>query len=207
LDEACLIMHAVPFSSFDPSASLPVAEVSKHTNPFVPMGSVGSQNPLVNFDGVLITSNADRTAPTQRAYMQVYRTGRLETVASSIWRGAARRLSSIWIESMVLPALVRSLKGLQALGVEPPYAVMMSLIGVKGAQMTVGRKETWFEDDEISVLSEDQYHFAEVILESVPNSNQECGKMLRPFIEQLANTAGRPTSSSFDGDGEYINLF
>jgi geranylgeranyl pyrophosphate synthase len=71
----------------------------------------------------------------------------------------------------------------------------------------LGAKGTWFEDDDISVLTEDQFHFAEVILESVPHSIQEGGKMLRPFIEQLANTAGRPTSSSFGPNGEYIHLF
>ena len=211
MDHACLIMHVVPFSSFDPGALVPLAEVDRNPHPFAPIGSSGAQNWVVNFDGVLIPSNAARTAPTQRAYMQVYRTGRLEAVISSITsrerEGTPLRLTSIQVEGMVLMTLVRSLKGLQALGVEPPYAVMISLSGVKGIHMNVGVKANWFEDDEIGVLTEDQFHFAEVILESVPNSNQECGEMLRPFIEQLANTAGRPTSSSFGPNGEYLHLF
>ena len=78
---------------------------------------------------------------------------------------------------------------------------------MKGVHMNVGAKATWFEDEEIGVLTEDQFHFAEVILESVPSSIQECGEMLRPFIEHLANTAGRPTSSSFSPRGEYLYFF
>jgi hypothetical protein len=212
MDQACLIIHVVPFSSFDPGVFLPLQEVDKNPHAFAPMGSSAAQNWFVNFDGVLIQSNADRASPTQRAYVRVYRTGRLEAVASSITSGerpsgVPPRLTSIKVEGLVLTALVRSLKGLQALGLEPPYAVMISLIGVKGVHINVGAKATRFEDDDMSVLTEDQFHFAEVILESVPNSIQECGKMLRPFIDQLANTAGRPTSSSFGANGEYIHFF
>ena len=211
MHQACLIMHVVPFSSFDPGTLVPLAEVNKNPHPFAPMGSSGGRNRFVNFDGVLIPSDADRAAPTQRAYVQVYRTGRLEAVASIASgerpEGTPRRLTSMRVEGLALTTLVRSLKGLQALGIEPPYAVMISLIGVKGVHMNVGAKATWFEDDEIGVLTEDQYHFAEVILETVPNSIQECGEMLRPFIEQLANTAGRPISSSFGPRGEYLHTF
>lgn len=212
VDQACLIMHVVPFSSFDPGGLLPIVNISNNPHPFAPMGSSGAQNWFVNFDGVLILSNADRASLTQRAYVQVYRTGRLESVTSSIISGeppgedaAAPHFDQR--RGVVLTALVRSLKGLQALGVEPPYAVMISLIGVNSAHMNVGAKSNWLEDDEIRVLTEDQFHFTEVILESVPNSIQECGKMLKPFIEQLANTAGQPTSSSFGPRGEYLRLF
>lgn len=216
MDQACLIMHVVPFSSFDPGALLPLQEVDRNPHPFAPFGSSGAHNWSVNFDGVLIRSNADPASPTQRAYVQVYRTGRLEAVVSSITsgehlRGVPPRLTSIEVEGLVLTVLVRSLKGLQVLGVEPPYAVMISLIGVKGVHIkvgtNVGAEAAWFREDDKSVLTEEQFHFAEVILESVPQSIQECGKMLRPFIEQLANTAGRPTSSSFGPNGEYIHFF
>ena len=212
-DQTCLVMHIVPFSSLDPGgALLPLADVDRNPHPFAPIGSQGARQWWVNFDGVFIPSNAERTAPQQRAYTQIYRTGRLEAVASSITvgerpEGAPPRLTSLRIEGSVLMTLVRALKGLQALGVEPPFAVMVSLIGVQGAHINVGITANWHDEDEIGVLTEDQYHFAEVILDQVPASIQEAGAMLRPFIEQLANTAGRATSSSFGPQGEYLHAF
>jgi hypothetical protein len=108
---------------------------------------------------------------------------------------------------MVVPTLVRYLKGLQELDVGPPYAVMVSLIGVRGTQLGANVNPDSWRGDDIVELTEDQFHFTEVILDSVPASNQECGVLLRPFIEQLANTAGRAASPSFGPNGEYLYLW
>lgn len=210
IDQACLTLHVVPFSSFNPGTLLPLGAVVKNPHPFAPMGSSAAQNRFVNFDGTLMTSNADPNPATQRAYTQLYRTGRIEAVASSITSGGPpggtpARLTSLEVERLVVVSLVRYLEALQRLGVGPPYAVMVSLIGMRGVHMNVGGNATWHDD--VSVLTEDQFHFAEVILESVPASIQECGAMLRPFVEQLANAAGRATSISFGPNGEYLQMF
>ncbi len=212
MDEACLVMHVVPFSAFEPGTLLPLGQVSQNSQLFAPMASRGAQTWSVNFDGVLVRSNADQSALRQRAYTQVCRTGRIEAVASSITSGerpdgASPRLTSIKVERLVLPALVGYLKALHSLGVQPHYAVMISLIGVKGAHMNVGATNTWFDDDEVEMLREDQFHYAEVILDTIPKNVKECGEMLRSFLEQLANTAGRPTSSSFGPQGQYLHHF
>jgi len=212
MDRMCLVLHVVPYSTLDPAGALiSLPDVDQHPQPFAPIGSRSASNWWVNFDGIVIPSNANREAPTQRAYTQVYRSGRIEAVASSIapgddQSGKAGRFSSIGVEGKILSSLVRYLKGLQALGVEAPYAVMVSLIGTRGAHINIGIQGTWVED-EYSALIEDQYHFAEVILERVPMSIQECGVMLRPFVEQLANAAGRAASPSFGPNGEYVNTF
>jgi hypothetical protein len=212
MDQTCLIMHIVPFSSFDPSSLIALAEIEKGPYAFPPIGANAIRHWQINFDGVLLTSNADKSAPTQRSYTQVYRSGSIEAVASSITvgdrpEGIGPRLQSLRIEGQVLFPLVKYLKGLQSLGVEPPFALMVSLIGVKGALMNVGVRAQWFDDDDMAVLDRDQYHFGEVILNAIPNSIQECAVMIRPFIEQLANTAGRAISSSFGSNGEYLHAF
>jgi hypothetical protein len=208
----CLIMHIVPFSSFDPGALVSLADIDKQPYPFPPIGSSSVQHWQVNFDGVLLTSNAEKSAPEQRAYTQVYRSGAIEAVASTMAggdaaKGIAPSLRSIDIEGQVLLPLVKYLKGLNALGAEPPFALMVSLVGVKGVQMNVGVKAHWADDDDLAVLDRDQYHFGEVILNSVPSSIQESAVLIRPFIEQLANTAGKAASTSFGSNGEYLHAF
>jgi hypothetical protein len=68
-------------------------------------------------------------------------------------------------------------------------------------------KAHWADDDDLSILDRDQLHFTEIILETVPNSVQELGVMMRPLIEQIANAAGRARSSSFGPNGEYLHMF
>ncbi|MFA5122298.1 helix-turn-helix domain-containing protein [Zavarzinia sp.] len=210
IDRARIIIHVVPYSSLNPACS-PISLAAINSNPhnFSPIGSRSAGNWWVNFDGIFLPSNADAASPTQRAYTQVYRNGRLEAVASSISKvGGQReerpRLATIDIEGYILMGIVRYLKGLKVLDVEPPFVVMVSLVGVKGTQIGVGLHGI---ADDISTLSEDQYHFSEVLFDSVPNSIQECGVMMRPLIEQLANTAGAVASASYGPTGEYLHPF
>jgi hypothetical protein len=213
MDQTALIMHVVPFSAFGAGAAIPLDVVEKDPRAFPPFGSRSAHQWNVNFDGLLMTSNASERAPAQRAYTQLYRNGIIEAVASSLAtgeqapEGLGRRLTTVDVEGTVLSQLVRYLKGLLDLGVEPPFAVMISLVGVKGLKIKVGLKAQWHFDDNPAQLDRDQFHFGEAIFSTVPNSIQDCGVMLRPFIEQLANMAGYASSASFGPQGEYILAF
>lgn len=213
IDQTALIMHVVPYSAFDAGAVISLDRIEKNPVAFPPFGSKSAPHWNVNFDGLLMVSNAQERSPTQRAYTQLYRNGIVEAVASSLTTGEqapdglGRRLTTVDLEGTVLIQLVRYLKGLCDVGVEPPFAVMISLVGVKGVKIKVGLKAQWHFDDNPVLLDRDQFHFGEAILNTVPNSIQECGVMLRPFVEQLANMAGYASSASFGPRGEYIHLF
>jgi hypothetical protein len=84
---------------------------------------------------------------------------------------------------------------------------MISVIGVKNALAHVGQPTAWHDDDQDVPLDRDQYHFAEVIINSVPDTVQGCASLMRPFIEQLANMVGHVRSSSFGHDGSYLRMF
>jgi hypothetical protein len=212
LDQTCMTMHIVPFSALDPRSVISLEKIEKDPSQFPPLASSSARTWRINFDGILRLSNANEKAGEQRAYVQVFRSGIVESVASSVAvgerpEGVPPRLLSYKIEGMMLLNGVRYLKTLAALGVEPPYAVLLSLIGVKGAAINVGIQANWADDDDITILDRDQLHFTEVILETVPRSNQELGVMLRPLIEQIANAAGRAKSSSYGPNGEYLHNF
>ncbi|MGH6870811.1 MAG: AlbA family DNA-binding domain-containing protein [Rhizomicrobium sp.] len=212
LDQTCMILHIVPFSAFDPRSLISLGKIEESPGQFPPLGSSSARAWRVNFDGILRLSDADENAPSQRAYVQVFRSGVVEAVASAIAaddrpEGVPPRLLSLKIEGMMLHNGVRYLKSLAEQGVEPPYAILLSLIGVRGAAINVGVQMHWADDDDMTILDRDQLHFAEVILESVPRSSQELGVMLRPLIEQIANAAGRAKSSSYGPNGEYVHLF
>ena len=55
-------------------------------------------------------------------------------------------------------------------------------------------------------LERDQYHFDDVIFETVPTSPAECAIVMRPVLDQMANAGGTATSPIFDSQSQYILL-
>ena len=198
-----LIVHVVPFSAFDVSpGGLPLAEIQRDFRAFVPIGSSTAQGSRINFEGILKTSNADPQATQHRAYLQLYRNGIVETVDSSLVNTSTQIIT--FFDDKIIGATMRSLRDLAAVGVGPPYAVLASVIGVAGARLTFVRGAPGWSDDWSAPLDRDQYHFDEVILETIPADLAECAGLLRLMLDQAANTGGRATSPIFDAQGRYI---
>ena len=86
LDEGCFVLHLVPFSTFDlrPPFSLQQALTLWHN--FLPIGAAATTK-RINFDGFLTLSNSDPNTIKHRNYVQVFRTGAIEAVASPFVRG------------------------------------------------------------------------------------------------------------------------
>jgi hypothetical protein len=205
LDRPYLVIHVAPFSSFNVGAVVSLEEVQQKAAALPPPGG-RAVDYRVNFDGMLMLSNADPAATFQRAYVQVFRSGVIEAATSSLLRGKKPRLTSLNLEGTILLPAVPYLTALQSLGVDPPYALLVSLVGVKGVQMVSG-VDTWSRDDPEVILDRDQFHFAEVIIESIPRSVQGLAVMVRPLLDQIANVAGLLRSPGFAPDGTYQQLF
>jgi hypothetical protein len=206
-DECCLVLHVVPFSAFDlrPPFSLETAIGRAHR--FSPMGLLSVQNWRINFDGFLTLSNWGTKATKQRAYVQMFRTGAIEAVATSILReevlGEKGPINVQQLDAMIVQSTCIYSTLLHECGAEPPLAVMVSLIGVKNRDLVAGFA-SWSYTPETAVIDRDQLHCAEVILEDVPSEDPDCAKKLRQALDQLANAAGRSSSASFDQSGTFL---
>jgi hypothetical protein len=99
---------------------------------------------------------------------------------------------------------MRILKDLAAVGIEPPYALLVSLIGVTGARFNFARGQDFEWPEASDSFDRDQYHFDEVIFETIPPTQAECAGIIRPILDQMANVGGRAASPSFDNQGRYI---
>jgi hypothetical protein len=58
-------------------------------------------------------------------------------------------------------------------------------------------------EDEAGIFDRYQLHFQEVIIEEVEPNPSEYAKWLRPLLDQIANAAGRATTTSFDASGKF----
>jgi hypothetical protein len=84
LDDCCLVLHVVPFSSFDLQPPFMLEQAIAKALNFAPLMRQYPERNRMNFDGLLTLSNADARADKEGAYVQVFRTGAVEAVWSSI---------------------------------------------------------------------------------------------------------------------------
>jgi hypothetical protein len=201
-DEASLVVHVIPFSAFDlrPPFSLQSAleyenwQKFSHTQPIMWR---------INFDGFLTLTDVVADNRKHLNYYQVFRTGAIEAVTVPVVRGQDE-INAQTLDAFIITSTRNVAVGLHKCGAEPPLAVMVSLIGVKGQTLVAGFQDRHkFYVPESAVIDRDQIHCAEVILEDVPSGVPDCAKKLRHTLDQLASAAGRSSSASFDPSGNF----
>jgi hypothetical protein len=121
LDGGSLVLHVVPFTAFDFGSLLSLDKVAAQPHLFVPIGSTSAQDYQITFDGLITASNAEGLSRPQRAYVQIFRSGAVEALASSLSRGE-EKLILPHIEAMIVKYSRSYVAALQTLGVEPPFA-------------------------------------------------------------------------------------
>jgi hypothetical protein len=197
-----LIVHIVPLSAFDRSAALDLGQIARNFQSFVPMGASTAAGVRITFDGILKTSTAAPQATEHRAYVQLYRNGIIETVSSLVSSGTPI-ISNL--DDRLINETMRALDDLASIGIEPPYALLVSFVGVAGARLNFARgaNSAWY-DNSGDPFDRDQYHFEEVLFETVPATREECASIIRPILDQIANAGGNAMSPIFDKEGRYI---
>ena len=207
MDSGILVIHVVPLSAFDVTPTLPLRDIERDFRAFVPIGSTTATGMRINFEGVLKTSNADPQATQHRAYVQLYRSGIVETVTSTLAAVSSGTPIISNLDDRLIYEIMRTLNDLVSVGIEPPFAVLVSLVEVNGARFNFarGQNSLWF-DNLGNPLDRDQYHFDEIIFETVPTTQAECAAVIRPVLDQMANAGGNATSPIFDDQGHYIPL-
>ena len=91
LDSKALILHVVPFSAVGLNIEFPIRQAAANPNLFPTLLDTHARRHQITFDGLTVTSNVDAPPKPQRAYTQVFRTGAVEAVGSSIARCRFRR--------------------------------------------------------------------------------------------------------------------
>jgi hypothetical protein len=193
-----LRLHIVPFTAFEAGAQVDIATLS--TYPYrellAPVGAIGFSDSRHNFDGFLTYSlDAARAA---LYYLQVFRNGAVESSTATLFGSTSDRGSFIskTYEGSVIEATERFFSLQERLGVDPPLAVMLSLIGVKGYHMDV--RDAFLDD--VYPIDRDRLLVPEVIATSL---HEDVGRLLRPAFDTVWNAAGWPRSLNYDDEGNW----
>jgi hypothetical protein len=201
-----LLMHVVPLQTFDAAQPDAFAKICASPQRFPPFVDTRPRDWKINFDGLFTGSNNDGLGKPQRAYVYVFRSGATEAVVSSLARGrGSNALQLPNIQCMIIHYGRVYAAALQAAGIQPPFAISVSLVGVKNMRLLQDFIGTAFAEDlPYGLLTENVLYFGEAVFDEVPKDDTHSAKMLRPILSHLANTAQLATSPYFDADGNYL---
>jgi hypothetical protein len=138
----------------------------------------------------------------------VFRNGRVEIVRADYVRDASKHgmpnamVAAAVLTRDLLGAVERGLTGAFGLGVNPPVAVMVSLVDAEGSVLI----REWFPFGGLEPLDRDALLLEPVVLQ---DGDMAAGwqEVLRPVFDGLWNAYGYPRCSDlFDDDGRWTGL-
>ena len=199
-DTGILVLHLLPLASF---TGLLAVDVDQRANAggFPPVGSGGAMAPRLNFDGFIALTNG----LPDSGYTQLFRNGVIEATSTYVANEFQERR---WIlatnleneVAKVLPLYVGSLKRLE---VPPPVAVTISLLGVQGLLVDIGRNPIGYRMGLPPAINRHQLDLPMVMVEDL-DELPSMRKLLRPMFDALYNAAGVSRNEMFGADGEWI---
>src|SRR5262249_17895840 len=120
LDGGVLVLHVIPFSTFDVSSTFPLEDAAREPHWFPPLLDNTARRHQMTFHGLLTTPNLDPPPKPQRAYVQVMRAGAVEAVASSLAQGREGNVLILpKLQAMIIHYARLYAAGLDTFGVEP----------------------------------------------------------------------------------------
>jgi hypothetical protein len=204
------VLHILPLSALDPATRIDVSPLEYQCQDFLPIAPrpfrvSGSR---YNLDGVLVTGSSG-IPPVPSSYLQLFRSGAIEVVESSMLRSQEEReegrdpvVRASAFENVLIVALARYLRLLEVIQVEPPVVVMLSLVGVKGYRLDL-------PDGMIESVSEYQMDRDTLILpEGMAQSYDEpADKVLQPAFDAIWQCVGYERDALYrdSGKGRWSN--
>jgi len=195
---AKIILHLIPIISFNPAQQFDIQKIASQRSKMPPICCSGWSS-RYNLDGFMTYSEFGSNKTN--SYTQVYRNGIIEAVEGFLFRphnDEGLYIPSIAYEEELIEALNCYIKVMKIIEVEPPMLIFLTLVGVKGYYMGVGRQRITFVtppsiDREILLLPE-------VIIENYDIAPE---KILKPCFDAIWNACGYSESLNYDDDGNW----
>lgn len=192
---AKLVFHIVPLSAFTTGAEI-VIDPNRSLLP--PLTSGSGFNTRHMLEGFATYVGREDTPETISSYTLLFRSGIVEAVSSvghSNQEGSFVSASSV--EWPLLSYYGHYTGALEKLGVEPPFYLFVSLLGVKGHSLATAR----FSFGLRTKLRQDALLLPEAV---VTDAAAPVEHLLRSTFDLFWNAFGFPRSFSFDDNGKYI---
>jgi hypothetical protein len=189
-----IVLHLLPITSLTPGTQIDLTSIRQHPR-LVPM-RVNTWDYRYNFDGFLNYSTRSRSL-TGNAYLQVFRNGIIESVFVFSRADSKKIIPSLAYEEDSIKALENYLLAEKEFGFNPPVFVMLSLVDVKGYEMS----SAVYNFSKPSPIDRNVLLLPEAIVEDY---NSKASDILRPAFDTVWQSAGEERSLNYDENGNWI---
>jgi hypothetical protein len=192
-DGAKAVLHIVPVNFYGQRVGLDDSSVERlaRAGALTPLYRSGFTTYRYNFEGVY-TFMHPPSAPHATSYLQVFRSGCIETVDVPILE-RNKRIPSISFEDCIIKSLPNYFRGLQMLNVDPPVFVMLTLVGVLGFQMGIDNNGL----DATAKINRNVLLCPEVLIEDFES---EIDSAMKVAFDAVWNATGWPSSRNYQGN-------
>ena len=199
--ERLIVLHLLPVIGARHENLLGASELSSLRDGILlpPINSAGWEGNY-NFDGLLIDS-PNRSEGTSRSYVQLMGNGFIESVDSTILQtdGAESPiLPAGYLESAIIRVLPQYFEALSKLSLPPPYALSISLLNVRGLQLSNGY--SLFFGRHKRPIDRQNLLTREILIDS---TDEKPETILRPLFDQIWNACGFERSCNYDESGNW----
>lgn len=189
---AKLIIHCCPYTSTTLGNAIDLRKAYQQTELIRPIYRGGYPH-RYNLDGLISFVPDSMNQELAQSYFQLFRDGKIECVDCTLLRPKERGIPSLAVEAACIACVGRLLALLRALDVEPPVAVMVTLLGVKSYALGLGPTRVL----DCALIDRDALILAPEIADSY---DVNAATLLRPTLDALWNAAG------LSGCGDYDDL-
>jgi hypothetical protein len=183
-----LIMHLIPNSTFNFYQYISLNEIIQKGISFIPIGRSYPPTHHLDIDNITYMPNVDPKAPLH-CYTSVFTSGIVEAV-----RILDNKVHIESIANDIEKTTKLYIENLYRLGFAAPLLLVISMIGTDGMILDYTTHANYFPgDDTFRKINKSRLLFKEIMLNKLPQSNEEWKEFLLPFINQLANTVGLAT--------------
>lgn len=204
-----IVIHLLPLESFSTRLTLTqdtLLSLEKETELLRPIFTSNWHSPRINLEGMYSFSGvADEFA---HSYIQVFRSGAIEVVESSILdRADGNIMPGKVYESYTLEGIRRGLEITKKVAVNTPVLVCVSLLNVRGVEMNY--RDTTSSGTTIRRGRFDHEHAIrqkDLILPGVliGDYDDNVDKLMKPALDLVWNACGIPGSQFYDKDGNFL---
>jgi hypothetical protein len=193
-----IVLHVVPVAAVDRSTAVDISPVVQNPGMLPPTYSGGWNNRL-NLDGIVTFAGPNSDNGLCINYTQLFRNGAIEAVTTSHLNAGTHQVFPIY-EERLIEALRAYLELGEQLGVAPPVALMVSLVGVKGYRMGLPPD---YSQAMFGGIDREMVVGSEVVIDSM---SADPIQVLRPCFDLIWNACGYARSANYTANGQWKGI-
>ncbi len=188
LNDAKMILHIIPLTSFSEKISISVFDENFNTSPM----QSSWRNQKYNLDWKVFYSPWDQT----NSYVQIYRTWIIEAVMCYTNSDQFKVLGYSFYEETIINYLNQYLTILNSFWITAPFYVFLSFTWIKW--FTITERERWFNH----IYTTEILEVPEMAIEHL---NNDLNKLLKPMFDMVWNAFGY--TRSFNYNKEWTQIY